>query len=101
MDSALLKSELAEIADQHSIDRIGFCTAAVFEDVREALHTRKAAGLSADMNFTYRNPDRATDPARALEGAQSLVVGARSYLRRSPEVDHQGPTAEVAEYVWE
>lgn len=101
MDSALLKSELADIADQHSIDRIGFCTAAVFEDVREALHTRKAAGLSADMNFTYRNPDRATDPARALEGARSLVVGARSYRRRSPEVDNHGPTAEVAEYVWE
>ena len=101
MDLAPLKAELAELADSHSIDRIGFCTAEVFEDVREALHTRKAAGLSADMAFTYRNPDRATDPNRALEGAKSLVVAARSYRRQSPAVDEVAPAAEVAEYVWE
>ena len=34
------------------------------------------------MQFTYRNPDRSTDPGRALEGARSLVVGARRYSRR-------------------
>ena len=101
MDLAPLKAELAEIADQHSIDRIGFCTAEVFNDVREALHTRKAQGLSADMAFTYRNPDRATDPTRALPGAKALVVGARSYRRRSPEADTAELRAEVAEYVWE
>jgi len=101
VDSVLLKSELAEIADQHSIDRIGFCTAAVFEDVREVLHSRKAAGLSADMAFTYRNPDRATDPNRSLVGAKSLVVGARSYRRQTPAGDDLGPAAQVAEYVWE
>ena len=66
MDSALVQAELADIATRHQIDRIGFCTAEVFADVRETLHARKAEGLSADMAFTYRNPDRATDPSRAL-----------------------------------
>ena len=28
------------------------------------------------MQFTYRNPERSTDPARILAGARSLVVGA-------------------------
>ena len=32
-----------------------------------ALHERKAAGLHAGMEFTYRNPDRSTDPGRAVE----------------------------------
>lgn len=101
MDSALLKAELADIADQHSIDRIGFCTAAVFDDVRQTLHDRKAEGLSADMAFTYRNPDRATDPQRALPDARSLVVGARSYRRQQQSSSNDGPIAAVAEYVWE
>ena len=32
------------------------------------------------MGFTYRNPDRSTDPGRAVPGARSIVVAARSYL---------------------
>src|SRR5690349_10747445 len=31
------------------------------------------------MQFTYRKPERSTDPGQALPGARSLVVGARSY----------------------
>ncbi len=97
-----LREELAAIADQHGIDRMGVCSAAIFEDVRKVLHDRKSAGLSADMQFTYRNPDRATDPSRALPGAASIVVAARSYRRRSvaPEVGPTGAAA-IAEYVWE
>ncbi len=95
---------LATIGSDHGIDKIGFCSAEIFEDVRAALHERKAAGLSADMAFTYRNPDRSTDPSRALEAARSIVVGARSY-RRSKAADASaasGPgSADIAEYVWE
>ena len=102
MDDASLKAELADIAADHAVDRIGFCSAAVFEDVRKNLHERKADGLSADMAFTYRNPDRATDPERALPGASSLVVCARSYRRqREPSARNPAPMATVAEYVWE
>jgi epoxyqueuosine reductase len=31
------------------------------------------------MQFTYRNPDRSTDPSRTLVEARSIVVGARAY----------------------
>ena len=36
------------------------------------------------MAFTYRNPDRSTDPSRTLRGARSLVVGALGYRRPCP-----------------
>ena len=45
------------------------------------LHERKARGLHAGMQFTYRNPDRSTDPGRIVAGARSLVVGAWDYRR--------------------
>lgn len=102
MSSALLTSELAAIVEGHGIDRVGFCSAEVFSQVRENLHERKQAGLSADMQFTYRNPDRSTDPGQALPGAQSIVVGAKSTRRRAVHAgtDPLG-SAEIAEYVWE
>lgn len=102
MSSASLTRELAAIVERGGIDRVGFCSAAIFDDVRRNLHERKDAGLSADMQFTYRNPDRSTDPSRALPGAQSIVVGAKSTRRRAVEAraDSLG-SAEIAEYVWE
>lgn len=98
-----LNDELASIIERHGVDRIGFCSAEVFADVRENLHARKAAGLSADMQFTYRNPDRATDPARSLPGARSIVVAAKSYRRlpTSADTTSDAGAAEIAEYVWE
>jgi len=49
------------------------------EATRRILEERKAAGLSANMQFTYRNPARSTDPSRLLPGAAALVVGAWPY----------------------
>jgi epoxyqueuosine reductase len=58
------------------------------------------------MQFTYRNPERSTDPTRILPGARSLVVGAWGYRREdrqeAPE-DHDRespgrPRARVARY---
>ncbi len=43
------------------------------------------------MQFTYRNPDRSTDPGRILNGARSLVVGAWGYRRRDPSDNGPGP----------
>lgn len=103
MAALALREKLNAIADRHGIERLGVCSAEVFTDVRATLHERKAAGLSADMEFTYRNPDRSTDPNRALPGANSIVVAARSY-RRSSQSDPSANTigsAAIAEYVWE
>jgi len=102
MDQRSLREELLSLGDHHGIDRLGICSADVFDDVRTTLFDRKASGLSADMQFTFRNPERATDPSRSLPGAQSIVVGARSY-RRSTDAVEAGPAgaAAIAEYVWE
>ncbi len=54
-------------------------------EARSALHERRALGLNGTMQFTYRNPDRSTEPRALLEGAASLVVGAWPY----PGGDHQ------------
>ncbi len=39
------------------------------------------------MQFTYRNPERSTDPGRILAGARALVVGAWSYRHSEPVPD--------------
>ncbi|MGI9623818.1 MAG: tRNA epoxyqueuosine(34) reductase QueG [Acidimicrobiales bacterium] len=93
--------ELRAIARDQGVDALGVSAVEVFERTRRELHERKADGLHADMQFTYRNPDRATDPARHLPGARSLVVGAKSYLRDSGEPPDDGPVGSVARYVWE
>lgn len=93
--------ELVELAASHGIDRLGVAPAAVLDRARHALHTRKAAGLHAGMGFTYRNPDRSTDPSRAVAGARSVIVGARPYrMTDEPERPPGGPWAQVARYAW-
>jgi epoxyqueuosine reductase len=83
---------------------VGVAAADPFIETRAVLEARRAAGLAADMQFTYRNPARSTDPSRALSGARSLVVGARGYERDGPAVDTgdegSGVTARVARYSW-
>jgi epoxyqueuosine reductase len=79
-----LVEELEAIGRAAGLDAVGVTSAEPFEGTRRVLEERKAAGISADMQFTYRNPARSTDPGRALPGARSLVVGARRYRRADP-----------------
>ena len=83
------------------LDVVGACGAEPFTATREVLEERRAAGLAGSMQFTYRNPARATDPAATLPGARTLVVGACSYHRDAPEPPvGRGPVGVVARYVW-
>jgi len=82
------------------LDAVAVTTAAPFDDVRETLEERKAEGLHGGMMFTYRRPARSTDPAQALPGARSLVVGAKAYLQDEPVLDLRGPVGRVARYAW-
>lgn len=66
------------------LDALGVAPAAPFLSTRADLEERKDAGLHGGMHFTYGNPARSTDPGQALEGARSLVVGARHYRRADP-----------------
>ena len=92
--------ELRELARAHGIEHLGVASAGVLDRARTALHDRRDAGLAADMGFTYRNPDRSTDPSRAVEGARSILVGARSYLADHEPARPGGAQARIARYAW-
>src|SRR5438309_9125399 len=81
------------------LDAVGVASAKRFDGARSILEERKAAGLHGGMHFTYGDPARSTDPSRALPGARSIVVGARSYRRAVPPPP-PGPVARVARYSW-
>lgn len=84
MTDAGLWSDVVAAGTAAGLDRIGRTTAEPFLDARAALVERREAGLAADMAFTYRNPDRSTDPRRTLPSANSLVVAALGYRSEPP-----------------
>ncbi len=101
MTATLTYRALEAVGRDAGLDVVGACPAAPFGDVREVLEERKAAGLAGTMQFTYRNPARATDPAATVPGARTLVVGATSYHRDPPaSPEGVGPIGRVARYVW-
>lgn len=89
----LTREVIAEVLAA-GIDAAGVAAAEPFDGTRRDLVERRDAGLHAGMQFTYRNPERSTDPRRAVPGARSLVVGALSYLRE-PAARHE-PAGMVA-----
>lgn len=72
---------------------------------RDALLGRRQAGLHDGMSFTYKNPERSTDPDRAVAGARAVFVAARPYLLDQPPSDLPDGTpapitGRVARYAW-
>jgi epoxyqueuosine reductase len=96
-DFALL-DELREVAVRAGLVAFGVAAVATLDDTREALETRKAAGLHGGMQFTYRDPARSTDPARLLPDARSLLVGAWPYPAEFPVPRFDAPAGRVARY---
>ena len=94
--------ELRAVGRDAGLDRVGIASAEPFDSTRRLLEERKAAGLAGSMQFTYRNPARATDPSATLPGVRSLVVGARRYdgggATPVPPGPPDRPTARVARY---
>ncbi len=83
------------------LDVVAATSAEPFADARHALEERRDAGLNGTMQFTYRRPERSTDPERTLPGVRTLIAGATSYHRDPPPRPvGQGPIARVARYVW-
>ena len=92
-------STLAAIGRKAGLCAVGFCRAEPFTRTAEALRDRKQAGLHGGMQFTYRNPDRSTDPARLVRGAAALVVGALEFSAAACDrPDAASPYARVAAY---
>lgn len=94
-----LLDELIELGRAHGLDRMGVASARPLGRARQALRERADAGLADGLQFTYRNPERSTDPQSAVQGARSIVVGARSYLLDEPPRPN-GPAARVGRYAW-
>jgi epoxyqueuosine reductase len=92
--------ELTTLAREHGIDHLGVAPAAVLHRARRELEARRSAGYDAGMAFTFRNPDRSTDPTRAVPGARSVIVAARSYLADGEPARPAGAQARVARYAW-
>ncbi|MEO6124593.1 MAG: tRNA epoxyqueuosine(34) reductase QueG [Ilumatobacteraceae bacterium] len=92
-------ASLHRLAAQCGLDRIGVAPAVVMERARATLIERKRIGLNDTMQFTYRNPQRSTEPDAAVAGARSMIVAARSYVLESPP-EPQAPYASVARYAW-
>lgn len=93
----------------NSITRLGLEAGAAFVSVapagimvraRDVLHSRKMDGLSDSMEFTYRNPERSTDPRRAVGEAKAVIVAALPYASDTP-VSPSGPFGLVAQYARE
>ena len=93
--------EIVEMVRPFGITHVGVAPADVMDDTRATLHERKAAGLHDTMEFTYRNPDRSTDPGRSVPEARSVVVAARPYLTDSdPPRPTDTPHGRVGRYAW-
>jgi epoxyqueuosine reductase len=71
--------EIIRVGLAAGLDAVGIAPAEPMLRARRAIRDRVAHGFDDGMQFTYRNPDRSTDPARAVRGARSMVVGARWY----------------------
>jgi len=82
------------------LDVVEVASAEPFPEVEATLVARKAAGLHGGMSFTYRRPERSTDPGAALPGAKALVVGARGYLTDEPPAP-PGAAGRIARYAWD
>ena len=93
-------SLLASLAAPFGIQHTGVAPASVLHRARVELVRRKHSGLHDDMQFTYRNPIRSTDPEQAVPGAQAVFVGARPYWLPQPDAPTDGPSARVARYAW-
>lgn len=92
--------ELVSLAGEHGIARLGVAPADVLARARAELQRRKAAGMHAGMGFTYRNPERSTDPQQAVAGARSIIVAARPYRALHDPERPPGAQARVARYAW-
>jgi len=95
-----LWAQLQVMGAEAGIPSMGVTTAKPLEPARTVLPIRKAQGLAASMQFTYRNPERSTDPTRALPSAASIVVAAWPYARTTPASDGTEIAGRVAMYAW-
>jgi epoxyqueuosine reductase len=99
IDKSKYTDQLLTLGRNSGLHQVGVASAEVLHRARQALNERKSQGLHNQMQFTYLNPNRSTDPTAALPSAKSVIVGALSYSTQMPEQPEK-LSARVARYVW-
>ena len=99
ISSSQYAGQLVSLGIVAGLHRVGITGADVLHRAREVLTERKSLGLHNEMQFTYRNPIRSTDPTSTMPTARSIIVGARSYATEMPIKPDQ-ISARIARYAW-
>lgn len=86
----MLRDHLLEIALDRGCVGFGVTRADPFDGLAATMHDRQAAGFSADLAFTYRDPTVAADVRCTFPWAQRLVAVAFAY---EPEAGTSAPKA--------
>ncbi len=98
-------AELAALTGPFGVTHTGIAPAAVMQRRTPwRLHSVSPTGLVDGMQFTFKNPERSTDPQQAVRNARSVFVAARPYLLPDPEPtaeQHRGDVhGRIARYAW-
>ena len=75
----MLRDHLLEIALDHGCVGFGVTSTDPFDGLAATMNERKAAGVSANLAFTYRDPTIAADVRRTFPWAERLVAVAFAY----------------------
>ena len=111
MSGETYTAELLRLVRSAGADRVGVTSADPLLRARAELESRISAGRHDTMQFTFRNPERSTTPTSSVQGAQSIIVAARSYYSTAASgagehrADDSGAgdsavPARIARYAW-
>jgi len=93
--------ELHALGLSAGLHTMGVAPATVMDRALQQLHDRATRNLVNDMKFTFLKPERSTNPGVHVEGAQSVIVGVRSYaINEEYEAASDSPLARIARYAW-
>ncbi|KGA05353.1 MAG: hypothetical protein GM46_11225 [actinobacterium acAcidi] len=94
-------AQLHAIGQAAGLHSLGVAPADQMLRARQQIHDRIDQDLVNDMKFTFLRPERSTTPRQHLDGAQSIIVGVRSYAITDHSDDGaSSPLARVARYAW-
>ena len=94
-------AELHAIGQAAGLHSLGVAPAGQMLRARAQIQDRIDHDLVNDMKFTFLRPERSTTPNQHLDGAQSIIVGVRSYAISDHSDDvASSPLARVARYAW-
>lgn len=85
-----LFEQLQRLAAEHAMAGLGVCSVEPFLEVHAEMGRRLESGESGRPRFTYSDPEVATNLRASFPWAESLLVGAATYL---PAAGRPGPAA--------